>query len=88
MKDVGSPPASPEPPLPPPRRSGCLTATMVIFGIILLLPGWCWSALFRSGLGKPNHPPIPDVLYYLWFAGAALIVSGIAIAIYRLERRR
>ncbi|MGY4475093.1 hypothetical protein [Bradyrhizobium sp. USDA 3364] len=37
-----SPPPAATPPLPPPpRRHGCATAFMVIFGIILLLPGLC-----------------------------------------------
>ena len=39
------PPTGPAPPaVPPPQRNGCLTAFMVIGGVILLLPGLC--ALF------------------------------------------
>jgi hypothetical protein len=39
-----SPPRPPPAPPPPPsaESSGCLTALMVIFGIILLLPGLCF----------------------------------------------
>jgi hypothetical protein len=42
-------PTPPSPPLPPPaERNGCLTALMIVSGIILLLPGLC-SLLFVFG---------------------------------------
>ena len=51
--DTPSPPRPPSdpsdlPPPPLPPRSGCLTALMVLAGIILLLPGLC--ALIFGGL--------------------------------------
>ena len=51
--DTPSPPPS-QPPIPdtggvpPPPRHGCLTALMVIVGIILLLPGLC-ALIFGVG---------------------------------------
>ena len=33
-------PQSPPPP-PPPQRNGCLTAVLILVGIVLLLPGIC-----------------------------------------------
>jgi membrane protein DedA with SNARE-associated domain len=45
---TGEPEGGPPPPLPPPQRSGCLTAFMVIAGVILLLPGLC--AIIFSGM--------------------------------------
>jgi hypothetical protein len=45
MSDTGHPPPAP-PPVPPPPRSGCLTALMVLMGVILLLPGLCTLAFF------------------------------------------
>lgn len=44
MSNDDSRPAAPEgwpPPPLPPQRHGCATAFMVLFGIILLLPGLC-----------------------------------------------
>ncbi|MGL3212032.1 hypothetical protein [Bradyrhizobium sp. BR 1433] len=48
------PPAPPEPPYqyvppPPSPRSGCATAFMVLFGLVLLLPGLC-ALLFGFGV--------------------------------------
>jgi len=34
-------PPPPSSPHPPPQRSGCLTAFMIVAGIVLLLPGLC-----------------------------------------------
>ena len=33
---------------PPPQRSGCLTALMIVLGIVLLLPGVCALAFVSS----------------------------------------
>jgi hypothetical protein len=47
------PPPIPEPSGLPPPRSGCLTAFMVIVGVILLLPGLC-AVIF--GIGSLTSP--------------------------------
>jgi hypothetical protein len=52
MSDTGTPPQTPKPPPPdidaspilPPRRDGCLTAFMVVAGVVLLFPGICFLA--------------------------------------------
>jgi hypothetical protein len=50
MSDISSPPSPPRTPGPP--RSGCLTAIMVVIGIVLLLPGLCSLFLVFGGLVK------------------------------------
>jgi hypothetical protein len=46
-------PASPSPPPPPPeQRNGCLTAILIVIGIILLLPGLCSLFFVFGGLVK------------------------------------
>jgi hypothetical protein len=69
MSEIGSPggmrPPPPPPngnyvPPPPPGRSGCLTAFMVIVGIILLLPGLC-ALIFGADNLMRSHPD-PTVL--------------------------
>jgi uncharacterized membrane protein HdeD (DUF308 family) len=63
-----SPP--PIPPGPPPaQRHGCATAIMVIFGIILLLPGLC-AILFGVG-ALADHSSDPTLV--------VLVVIGIAV---------
>lgn len=57
-----TPPTRPTPPVgPPPQRHGCLTAFMVIGGLILLLPGLCAlifgvGSLTSSGLDSSILP--------------------------------
>ena len=55
MSNAESPPPTPDLPsapppagMPPPPRSGCLTAFMVIVGVVLLLPGLC-ALVFGAG---------------------------------------
>jgi len=54
MSETPPPPAPPPPiaPRPPEERSGCLTALMVVSGIILLLPGLCSLLFVFGGLVK------------------------------------
>ena len=54
MSEIPPPPAPPPPiaPRPPEERSGCLTAIMVVSGIILLLPGLCSLLFVFGGLVK------------------------------------
>ena len=78
----GSPP-QPLPPRLPPERSGCLTALMVIFGIILLLPGLCAalfsvSAIFGGQFRQVlDGWPIIIVVLLVGFAGIMLIRAAI-----------
>jgi len=58
VSDTGTPPPTPKPPLQadapplaPPRRDGCLTAFMVVAGLVLLFPGLCFLAF--GGQGAP-----------------------------------
>ena len=55
MSDSLPPPIPETPPRAPPpaRRDGCLTAFMVISGLVLLFPGLCFFAFASnsSGLG-------------------------------------
>ncbi|MBV9459585.1 MAG: hypothetical protein JO141_18990 [Bradyrhizobium sp.] len=54
MSEIPPPPAPP-PPIaqrPPEERNGCLTALMVVSGIILLLPGLCSLLFVFGGLVK------------------------------------
>ena len=76
----GSPP--PMPPGPPPaQRHGCATAIMVIFGIILLLPGLC-AILFGVG-ALADHSTDPTLVVLVLFgllvgfAGVMLLRSAI-----------
>lgn len=77
MKDV----PAPSPPPPPSQRSGCATAFMVLFGIILLLPGLC-AILFGVG-SLSNSSPDPALLFLVLlgllvgFAGVMLIYAAI-----------
>jgi drug/metabolite transporter (DMT)-like permease len=79
MSDDNVPPAPdgwPPPPLPP-QRHGCLTAFMVVFGLILLLPGLC-ALLFAFGTAnelKADPTLLSLILLGLLvgFAGAMLI---------------
>ena len=54
MSNAESPPPTPDLPSAPPAagmpppRSGCLTAFMVIVGVVLLLPGLC-ALVFGAG---------------------------------------
>ena len=54
MSETPPPPAPPPPlaPRPPVERNGCLTAVMVVSGIILLLPGLCSLLFVFGGLVK------------------------------------
>jgi hypothetical protein len=78
------PPAPPEPPyqyVPPSQRSGCATAFMVLFGLILLLPGLC-AILFGVGAISSSSPD-PALLFLVLlgllvgFAGVMLIRAAI-----------
>jgi hypothetical protein len=75
------PPRAPPAPPPPDQRSGCLTAFMVIAGLILLLPGLC-AVIFGAGelTGSSVDPTILVLVLFglaLGFGGVMLIWSAI-----------
>jgi hypothetical protein len=74
-------PDEPYQPPPPPPRSGCITAFMVLFGLILLLPGLC-AILFGVGTLSSSHIE-PGILVLvllgllIGFVGVMLILAAI-----------
>jgi drug/metabolite transporter (DMT)-like permease len=63
------------PRLPPPQqRSGCLTAFMIIAGLILLLPGLC-ALLF--GFGEMTSSSTDPVVTLLVLIG--LVLGGVGV---------
>ena len=96
MSDIGPPsgvrppPAPPPdgpylPPPPPPRRDGCLTAIMVIIGIILLLPGVC--AVF-FGVGNLTSSSPDSFVTTLVMLGLLIGAGGIALIVAASRGRR
>ena len=83
MNDTPPPPVPPpqaEPsyvPPPPPQRSGCATFIMVVFGVILLLPGLCALIFTVGSLQSSNFDTgfLPFLILGLLvaFAGVMLI---------------
>lgn len=77
------PPSLAEPPPPPPvGRSGCLTAVMVIFGVIMLLPGLC--ALLLGGIsivsdGRIEQGMAPFVVLGLLVGAFGIVLIAAAI---------
>jgi hypothetical protein len=77
-----NPPAPPDPPLippqaPSPQRSGCLTAFMVIVGLILLLPGLC-ALIFGVGSLSSSHYD-PGFTPFIVFGALLGIAGGVLI---------
>jgi hypothetical protein len=88
VSDAESPPPTPDLPsvpppagMPPPPRSGCLTAFMVIVGVVLLLPGLCALVFGAGSLFSPSYDSgfTPFILFGLLvgFGGIMLIRAGI-----------
>ncbi len=75
-----SQPSAP-PPSPPPARSGCLTALMIGFGILLLLPGLC--ALMIVGFDPKdafgNATTVAACLSFLAVSGGGIVLIWWAI---------
>ncbi len=81
------PPAPPgPPPTPPNQRSGCLTALMAIFGIILLLPGAC--ALLVGGFSISDSGRIDSDVAPLVFVGLVVGLGGVALIRAAIKGRR
>jgi len=81
------PPAPPgPPPAPTNQRSGCLTALMAIFGIILLLPGAC--ALLFGGISISDRGRIDSDVAPLVFLGLVVGLGGVALIWAAIKGRR
>jgi hypothetical protein len=77
MSDVPPPsPLTPVPPRPPEQRNGCLTAIMLLFGVILLLPGLC-ALIF--GIGAMTDHSFDQTLLALVVLGLAVGFGGIML---------
>jgi hypothetical protein len=72
MSDTDHPPLAP-PPVPPPPRSGCLTAFMVIVGVVLLLPGVCVLAVSKDLYSDPLFGSVAIVASIVGIGGITLI---------------
>jgi hypothetical protein len=77
-----TPPTRPTPPPDlPPQRNGCLTAFMVIVGVILLLPGLC-ALIFGVGSltsGGLDRGILPFVLVGLMVGAGGLLMIRWAV---------
>jgi len=82
MSDSSPPPI---PPRAPPPRNGCLTALMVIVGIILLLPGLC-ALIFGVGSLSSSHYD-PGFTPFIVF-GALLGIAGFALIRFAIRTPR
>jgi hypothetical protein len=76
-----SPPPAP-PQLPPPaQRHGCLTALMIIAGLIMLLPGLCAIIFGVGSLTGSSMDPTVTVLVvlglFVGFLGIMLIRAAV-----------
>ncbi|MDE5460992.1 MULTISPECIES: hypothetical protein [unclassified Bradyrhizobium] len=85
-----SDPPPPAPPGPPPaptnKRSGCLTAVMAIFGILLLLPGAC--AILFGGISISDSGRIGSDVAPLVFLGLVVGLGGVALIWAAIKGRR
>jgi drug/metabolite transporter (DMT)-like permease len=92
MSDIGPPLGRTPPPVPPvnddrsppspPRRDGCLTAIMVVVGIMLLLPGLCALLFGAASMSSGSHlEPALTAMVLLGLMVAAFGVFLIAKAI-------
>jgi len=76
-------PAAPVDAVPPAgQRSGCLTAFMVISGLVLLFPGLC--ALLVTG----GQLDLSEIFSPLGLLLIMLLFGGIALIVWALRRRR
>jgi len=76
MSDTPSP-VLPPVPTPVEPRSGCLTAFMVISGVILLLPGLC--ALLFGGASVIDGGKIDSDIAPLVFLGLVVGIGGVVL---------
>ena len=81
-------PESPPPPPQRPRReqrSGCLTAIMIIVGLILLLPGLC-AVIFA--VGEFTGSSVDPIVMFLVVIGLALAAIGVGMISSAIRGRR
>ena len=71
------PPILPPVPTPSAARSGCLTALMVLGGIVMLLPGLC--ALLFGGASVIEGGKIDLDIAPLVFLGLVVGIGGVAL---------
>ncbi|MBR0960542.1 hypothetical protein [Bradyrhizobium japonicum] len=71
------PPVLPPVPTPGQVRSGCLTALMVIAGVILLLPGLC--AVLFGGISISESGRIDSDIAPLVFLGVVVGIGGVVL---------
>jgi hypothetical protein len=69
---------TPQPPPSPAQRHGCLTAIMVVVGLIMLLPGLCAIIFGVGSLTNSSMEPIVMVLVVL-----GLLVGFLGILLIR-----
>ena len=84
MSNIEPPP--PPHPAAPPQRSGCLTALMVIFGIIMLLPGLC--ALLFGGASVVEGGRIDSDIAPLVVLGLVVGIGGVALIWAAIKGRK
>jgi hypothetical protein len=67
--------------MPPPPRNGCLTAFMVVVGIVLLLPGLCAVIFGAASIYDPRNGagfmPFIVIGLLVGFGGIMLIRAAI-----------
>ena len=78
-------PQFPPPPPPPQQRDGCLTALMIVVGIVLLLPGIC--GVIIAGLDPHELMVDPNTLLAV-LGLIAVGVGGVALIWFALRRPR
>lgn len=83
MSNIESPPP---PPAAPTQRSGCLTAFMVISGVILLLPGLC--ALLFGGASVIDDGKIDSDIAALVFLGLVVGIGGVVLIWAAIKARK
>ncbi len=80
------PPVLPPVPTPDRARGGCLTAFMVISGIILLMPGLC--ALLFGGISISEGGRIESDIAPLVFLGLVVGIGGAALIWAAIKGRK
>ena len=73
--DPRPPPPSMPPPPPPSQNSGCGTAVLILFGLILLLPGLCTIMITNGHVEKGGQVTV--VTFAIGFVGFIVIALGL-----------